>query len=245
MVEMILSLLNNDNNMYDDFCKIFFKEYDKNHDDYISKEELKEPLEEIIKQFPIDNMGQHKLMSVYKILDKSNDTKTKKLIEQLYSDNINNITNNIIKILKEKEKEKNDTQITFDEFKEIVRLLLYCLIDHGAKNSESTTDEDDYNADTLENEGENENIFALNSHTVNYDGFIEMLINDIMENYCSNLNDLKYSIIKVLNNISINDINMDITIEDINILFKYNNINKNTNKKQIIKLLKIFINDLF
>ena len=57
---------------FNELCKIFFKEYDKDEDGYIGKHELKEPINEIVNHFSIKGFGYCKLKMLFGLVEEGN-----------------------------------------------------------------------------------------------------------------------------------------------------------------------------
>lgn len=240
MADMIIPLLDQSNpaniKRYKEFCKIFFKEYDKDNDNYISKEELKVPLNEILDHFSSQNMGYLKLKILFKLLEEDNDQKMKNELEELIDQlNVDNIDDNITDIVELLDKNGNN-KISFNEFTEVVRLLLYCLIDY------STTDKPS-SPKSLELD-----LFTCNDDNLECEEFVHLLVDDILKDFDNmvNLTKLKGSIVRVLSNVSIDDKILNIEMKDIDIIYKLHNIDNITElpKKKIEQVLYIIINNL-
>lgn len=197
MSDMLVPLLDHSNpeniQRFNDFCKIFFKDYDKNNKGYISKKDLKEPLNEISQHFANDSLSYFKLKMLFSLLEDNNNKDNKNKTEQLNKliDTINSkeskIENNVVDILDK----DGDNKINFDEFKEVVKLLLYCLIDIAAENElDNKSNQNNTNSflippknegdDLLEiifypdeNEGFEEDEFIINFDEMNNDEIIK------------------------------------------------------------------------
>jgi hypothetical protein len=137
MTDMLIPLLDTSDpenvKRFDDFCTVFFKDYDKENKGYISKKDVKEPLQEIINHFSKNSLSYYKLKLLFSMLDNSANNKIGELNELIDTLNTNNTDDGISNAIKILDKNNND-HINFEDFKEIVRLFLYCLIDESLNN---------------------------------------------------------------------------------------------------------------
>lgn len=261
MSEMLLPLLDDTNSdnieRFNDFSKIFFKDYDKKNKGYINKKDLKEPLKEILNHFSKNSLSYYKLKLLFSVLDNKKNKKIKELIDVLNTKDINKTATDIIKIFSQEEKNK----INFDNFKEIVKILLYCLIDKTKTNKNNNLllefDNSEYFdivllpdiEDIDDIDDEDFEIISLNSDDeLSIEKFVCDIIEEILNEFDENIDvvELREIMLEELEEIIIDNTPIKITSDDIDNFYINNNIQPtdNINKNKAEKILFKFISEL-
>ena len=265
MTEMLIPLLDTSDpeniKRFDDFCTVFFKDYDKENKGHISKKDVKEPLQEIINHFSKNSLSYYKLKLLFSMLDNSANNKIGELNELIDTLNANNNDDGIANAIKILDK-NNNNHINFEDFKEIVRLFLYCLIDESlnneiVKNNNNinlySSDEESYDLDNLDNLDESKLLELLDNSeyeikNITIDQFICTLIDEIL----SDLDDIIYPIDlrdalkEIIDDILIDDKQIDIDDTEFEkLLYEFNiDILDTINKITAERILYTFIVNL-
>lgn len=257
MTDMLMPLLDHSKpeniERFNDFCKVFFKEYNKTCKGYISKKDLKKPLNEITTHFTENAFGYYKLKILFSLLE-SGDNKIKELNELIDTLNTPNISDgglsNVIKILDK----DGDNKISFEEFKEIVKLLLFCLIDQTTEQEADDNKDEFIEIIYIPDENFNEihikfdEILSLDDESVSIEQFVCDLVDDILLEFSDIVNpiELKETILNILQDVTIEKEPVKIKEENINELyFKYNiDPIHNISRNEAEQMLYIFLTDL-
>jgi hypothetical protein len=238
MTDILLPLfdhLNKDNlENFNNICNIFFREYDKENKGYIDIETLEKSINEIKNHFLHKSFGILKLkilMSLFSNCDKKKSKNINKIIDDITDINIYNIFTLL----------SNDNKILLEEFKQIVILLLLCLVDTAIENE---TDKKSNNIPLLSfiEDDESELMNILDSDTdsefITLNELIETIINDILCNFKEdiiNTEDLKKSILNFFKGVVIENKKISVSDDEVDNFF----IEYNINDEKFIKKLKI------
>lgn len=243
MADMIVPLLDHSKpeniERFDNFCKVFFKDYDKDDKGYIEKKDLKAPLKEIMDNFSSNSFGFYKLKLLFAIIDgKKDNALLNNLINSLNTNNLDKGVSNVASVLDV----NNNNKICFNEFKEIVKLLFYCLIDQSTDEQ----DDNDISTDLVIIAPDNisiENILNDNENEITSDEFIYTLINDTLENFDDqiDLQDLGQAIKNTMANVCVNGNQIVVTDKMIEKLYNENNLLNVVSKSIAEKILYTFI----
>lgn len=221
---------------------MFFKEYDIDNKGYIDIYTLEKSINEIKNHFLKKSFGLVKLkilMSLFSKCDKKQFKNINTIIDDITNININNIFT-LLAI---------DNKILLEEFKQIVILLLLCLIDTAIENE--TCKKNDvlllpFNEIDEEEDDSDDFLNMLDSDTesVTLDELIETIINDILCNFKDeiiNIDELKKSILEFFENVIIENKKINISKDDIEKFLIENNL-KNEKFVKKIKIKRLLIN---
>ena len=236
MTDILIPLLDHSNKEnlenFNNISSKFFEEYDIENKGYINIKTLEKSVNEIKNHFFRKSFGLVKLkilMSLFNKCDKKDSIKINKIIDNIIDININKI----FELL------SNNNKVILEDFKQIVVLLLLCLIDESidSENKQENNilllpfnDEDNDINDLLNLDSDSE--------SVTLDELIETIINDILSNYNDEIVDvveLKDSILDFFENVIIENKKLDISDEDIEEFY----IESNLKNEKFVKKIKI------
>lgn len=255
MTDMLIPLLDHSNpeniQRFNDFCKVFFNEYDKDDKGYINKKELKEPLTEITNHFSQNSLSYYKLKLLFTVLDSSGNEKINELNQLIDTLNTGDVDEGIVNATKILDK-NGDNKINFEEFKEIIKLLLYCLIDEAAESETKESEQDseheneeefleimmmpdDDDADFIDLESLDDsqivelfdNLLENNAINVSVEEFVCALIEEILDDFDDSIDiiELRENMSQVLQDVLIDGQPIIITDDDIEKLYTEHDIN--------------------
>jgi len=240
MTDIIIPLLDHSNkdNMenFNNISSMFFKEYDKQNKGYIEMETLEELINEIKNHFFKKSFGIIKLKILISLFNNYDPSKLKI---------VNKIIDNIIEINVKKifELLSKNNKIILEDFKNIVVLLLLCIVDTAIdyeteKKSNVLllpfNNENDFDSDLLNLDSDSDS----DSKSVTLDELIETIITDILSSFNENIiniNELKESILEFFEHVIIEDKKLTISNNDIDNFL----INNNLNNEKYVKKIKI------